>query len=177
MIQDTKEINNIKEANKYDAPKKMGRPAGITKDKMKINPDIKLGRPNATQYDIFDPHKKVLKKKTDKPRGQHLNRVIRYEIQHNQIKYLFSTILQIEKEFGLSTAVVMRVIRAHDRRNNGKELSLSDNRVFENYPKFISCVKLPYDKTKKIVGVIRYDSKLNRNDLVNLKLKIDVPTK
>lgn len=177
MIQDPVEIRKLREENEYNHKNPPGRPKGITKEKMNLNPTSKLGRPNTTQYDIFDPHKRMFKIKTDKTKGQHINRAVRYEIEHNNTKYLFSTLSQIETEFKLSTNIVGRLIEAHDKKNNNKELSLSDQRIIEAYPKFKRCVKLPLDKNKRINGVVRYDSKLNMDDLSKLKLKIDVPEK
>lgn len=177
MIQDPTEINKLIEENQYHQKNPAGRPKGLTKDKMNLKPDVKLGRPNTTQYDIFDPNKRMYKKRTEKIKGQHLNRVVRYEIEHNNTKYLFSLQSQIEKEFNLSTNIVSRLIQAHDKKNNNKELTLSDQRILEAYPNFKSCIKLPLDKTKRIVDVVRYDVAYNIDDLANMKLKIEVPHK
>lgn len=155
MIQDPNEINKIIQQNKYNIKPISGRPKGMTKDKTKLDPNKKLGRPTIINYDIFDPKKRSLTKKFQSYQGQHINRIIRYEIDHNDIKYLFSTLKQVEKEFNLTTHIVLRLLETNMKRNNNIELSYSDKLILDTYPNFKCFVKLPLDKTKKIVDIVR----------------------
>jgi len=172
MIQDQSKIDKLIEEHKYHQKHPAGRPNGTTKSKMNIKLDIKLGRPIKTECNLFDPNKKAfIRNNNNKLKGEHINRLIRYEIKHNNTQYLFSTLKQVQKEFNISNNVLGRLVLAHNNMNNNKELSHSDKRILESYPKFQSLIKLPLDKSKRIVGIVRYDCKLNITDLTNTKLK------
>lgn len=175
MIQDKSEIEQLIQDNQYHQKNPAGRPKGVTKSQMKITE--KLGRPIKTECNLFDANKKAFIRNASIKKGEHVNRVLRYEIEHNNTKYLFSTLKQVQKEFNISNNVLGRLVLAHENKNKNTELTPSDERVLFAYPKFQSIVKLPLDKTKRIIGVIRYDAQLNTKDLTTLKLKLDVPTK
>jgi hypothetical protein len=102
--------------------------------------------------------------------------VIRYEIVHNNIKYLFSTKQQICDEFNLTINVVMRLINAHHERNNHKPLLPGQKRLIETYPKFTQLTKLKVDKSKKIIDVIRSNKDETIESLSMLTLKIECPS-
>ena len=175
MILDKEEIDKLQEENKYHEVAKNGRPKNITKDKMNIDPNTKIGRKNQTDYEIFDTDKRHVSKSMREYKGQHLNKLIRYGIMHNDINYLFSSKPQICKEFNLTINVVSRLISAYNKKNNNKQLTFSDERIIEAYPKFQKIEVVPVDKTKKIIGVIRSDKDSNIQSLSNLRLTIEHP--
>jgi hypothetical protein len=84
----------IKE-NKYPKGTLKGRPKNITKDKMVVG-DKKIGRPRGsikTEYSLFHLNKTNLIQREKK--GQHVNKIVRYEIVHSNVKketkYYFSS--------------------------------------------------------------------------------------
>jgi hypothetical protein len=121
-----------------------------------IDPNTKIGRKNHTDYDIFDTDKRNVAKSMREYKGQHLNKLIRYGIMHNDINYSFSSKPQICKEFNLTINFVSRLITKHNKKNNDKQLTFSDERIIEAYPKFQKIEIVPVDKTKKIINTINY---------------------
>lgn len=131
----------------------------------------KTGRPIKQNYDFFSPNKKRLLQDKRQYSGEHIHRIIRYRIVYEGQEYLFSTLNQVQLEFNITYCAVNKLLECYIKMQKGDELSKYESKIVNSYSKITEFIKLPVDRKKKIIGVIRP----GMDTTLNLNLNIDIP--